>query len=552
MQPIFRKIPRGVDTLQYADDIFLVVRGAKNEGLHRKLQAAVKAVDKWTKSVGFSISASKSYTFYCSPNARRDPESKIVIDRVSIPKTNRLRVLGVTLDRTLSFKPHCQMVKKACEPRLRILRMIGAKLPRGNRKSLLQVGSALVTAKLMYGIGIVSRGGPLTLQNLAPAYHRMVRFASGAFVTSPIESIMAEAGTLPFELLAAQSIVRIAIRILAKNRNNTSLTLIRRASDRLNELTNSALPAVGQLVRQTDRPWHTRKPSILWDVKKCIRADDPPEKVRPVVQQLLSTRFHRSTVVYTDGSKHNHTVGAAFHNNGLAGKYSLPKECSVFSAEAYAIKMAVSIPNISNELVILTDSASCLQALEAGTSKHPWIQEAEQISRNKSVRFCWIPGHAGIHGNNEADRLANMARTQPPIDVPIPGDDALRMVMQNIRQRWNDQWFATRDSKLREVKDDTHKWMERGSTFDQRVLTRLRIGHTRLTHTYLLKKEAPPSCCGTVLDVRHVILQCKNYERQRQENDIDTTSLRDALGNSEEQTTNMLNFLRQTGLYRKI
>lgn len=553
MQPIFRILPSGVDILLYADDILLVVRRAKSDGLHRKLQAAVKAVDKWAKGVGFGISATKSHIFYCSPNARREPANDITIDRIPVPRTNRLRILGVTLDRTLTFKPHCQMVKKACEPRLRILKMIGARLPRGNRTSLLQVGSALVTSKLIYGIGLVSRGGPTTLQTLAPAYNQMVRFASGAFATSPINSIMAEAGTLPFELLATQSTARTAIRILAKNRNNNTLPLIQRASDRLEEATGTTLPAVGHLVRQTDRIWHARKPVIVWDVKKSVRAGDPPEKVRPIVQQLLESRFRGSTIVYTDGSKSEDAVGAAFFHNGISRTYSLPKECSVFSAEAYAIKMAVTVPNFRNGLVILTDSASCLQALEKGTSRHPWIQEVEDIVRSKSVKFCWIPGHAGVNGNSEADRLANEARRQPAIDIPIPGEDSFRAVKQAIRRRWDNQWFGSRDSKLREIKCDTRRWTERGSTADQRTLTRLRIGHTRLTHTFLLKKESPPNCecCGTVLTVRHIILECRKYERERRKYDIGT-SLRDALDNSEERTARILNYLRETGLYKQI
>lgn len=53
--------------------------------------------------------------------------------------------------------------------------MIGAKLPRENGATLLHVGLTLVTVKLMYGTGLVSRGGPANLQILAPAYHKMVR-----------------------------------------------------------------------------------------------------------------------------------------------------------------------------------------------------------------------------------------------------------------------------------------------------------------------------------------------------------------------------------------
>lgn len=104
----------------------------------------------------------------------------------------------------------------------------------------------------------------------------------------------------------------------------------------------------------------------LWDVKRSI-----PEKVHPVFQHLLSTRFHNSPTLtaHTDGSKCEDTVVAAFYKNGLSETFILPKECSVFSAEAYAIKKTVSIPNIRIEFIILTGSASCLQALEMGTLK---------------------------------------------------------------------------------------------------------------------------------------------------------------------------------------
>ncbi|XP_058456330.1 uncharacterized protein LOC131433753 [Malaya genurostris] len=426
-------------------------------------------------------------------------------------------------------------MKKDCESRLRILRVVGAKLPRGNRTSLLQIGSALVTSKLLYGIGLISRGGLATLQTLASAYNKMVRFSSGAFVTSPIVAVMAEAGTLPFELLAISTMVCKAIRIFSMNRNYGTLPLIQRATEHLEKLTGSPLPVVGQLTRQSDRAWNARKPVIVRDVKKRVSAGVPPEKARPIVRELLETRFQHSTVIYTDGSKCDGTVGAAYYNNVIAQKYSLPKDCSVFSAEAFAIKMAAALPNVRNEMVILTDSASCLVALEKGKSRHPWIQEIERIVRSKPIHFCWIPGHAGINGNIEADRLANEGRRHPVIDVTIPGEDAARV------------------AKQREVKYDTHRWRDRSSPTDQRLLTRLRIGHTRLTHTFLLKKENPPNCecCGTELNVRHLILQCRKYEKERIKHHI-APSLYEALGNAEEQTTRMLSFLHETKLCNQL
>ena len=40
---------------------------------------------------------------------------------------------------------------------------------------------------------------------------------------------------------------------------------------------------------------------------------------------------------------------------------------------------------------------------------------------------------------------------------------------------------------------------------DNAIVTRLRIGHTNLTHSHLIKNENPPVCnCNTILTVNHI------------------------------------------------
>src|SRR3989441_11159276 len=49
---------------------------------------------------------------------------------------------------------------------------------------------------------------------------------------------------------------------------------------------------------------------------------------------------------------------------------------------------------------------------------------------------------------------------------------------------------------------------------DEVVLHRARIGHTFLTHSYLLKKENSPECssCHCLLTVQHIFIECPNYQ----------------------------------------
>ena len=49
------------------------------------------------------------------------------------------------------------------------------------------------------------------------------------------------------------------------------------------------------------------------------------------------------------------------------------------------------------------------------------------------------------------------------------------------------------------------------------VLARLRIGHTKITHAYLLKREEPPYCfgCDALFTVRHFLLECGDFSHIR-------------------------------------
>ena len=50
----------------------------------------------------------------------------------------------------------------------------------------------------------------------------------------------------------------------------------------------------------------------------------------------------------------------------------------------------------------------------------------------------------------------------------------------------------------------------RRSRKEEVVLSRLRIGHTYFSHSYILRRKNPPECtaCQEVYSVRHVLINC--------------------------------------------
>ena len=82
--------------------------------------------------------------------------------------------------------------------------------------------------------------------------------------------------------------------------------------------------------------------------------------------------------IYTDGSKSEIGVGAAAITEGPAKSASLPKNASIFTAEAYAIHMTVNLIRTSKgkKFSVFTDSRS------GGIRKHNvevQMHESEQL-----------------------------------------------------------------------------------------------------------------------------------------------------------------------------
>ena len=53
----------------------------------------------------------------------------------------------------------------------------------------------------------------------------------------------------------------------------------------------------------------------------------------------------------------------------------------------------------------------------------------------------------------------------------------------------------------------------RKSKREQVIISRLRIGHTRLTHSFILKQEPQPQCliCQTTCMVKHILIECRAF-----------------------------------------
>jgi len=86
---------------------------------------------------------------------------------------------------------------------------------------------------------------------------------------------------------------------------------------------------------------------------------------------------------------------------------------------------------------------------------------------------------------------------------------------------------------------------------DKTVITRLRVGHTRVTHSYLLSRESRPVCdhCKCSLTVKHILLECSGLTLIRQKY-FSSTTLKELFSDVDARC--ILDFTKESGFYRII
>ena len=128
--------------------------------------------------------------------------------------------------------------------------------------------------------------------------------------------------------------------------------------------------------------------------------------------------------------------------------------------------------------------------------------------------FCWLPNHVGIRGNEAAGRATKGALTSAVSIAEVLASDWKPKAIQFVQNIRNRNWEEVQSNKLKEIVPNLkeHQQLQSHNRRDKVVLTRLQIGHSRLTHSFLLKGEPSPECfgCNTWYTLKHILFRmCK-------------------------------------------
>lgn len=182
------------------------------------------------------------------------------------------------------------------------------------------------------------------------------------------------------------------------------------------------------------------------------------------------------------------------------------------------------IPDEERVAAVYTDSNITISLLKRNTKHNTLIAHIHNTlsalqQRNWTIHFGWVKAHAGLYGNELADRLAKAASTGGEVIYKkIPKSTIKSEISRLGLQKWQECWNNTTKGAL-------------SKAFFPSVMDRLKTklpvtpeftaivtGHGKTNsylHRFHLKDDPACTCHRGQQTVNHLIYECPNMTNQR-------------------------------------
>ena len=180
--------PRFISSL-YVDDLQIGCRHSSLQIAKNELQQCLNSLHRWTQRNGFkfSLTKTKAMHFTTLPGIINRPELKH--GNAVIPYTDNVKFLGLLWDSKLTWKGHISILRNDCAKLTGMLKTITNQQWGSDQQCTTKIYQMHIRFKIEYGAPVYSSAAKSTLVPLDSITTECLRIATGAFRTTPTETL---------------------------------------------------------------------------------------------------------------------------------------------------------------------------------------------------------------------------------------------------------------------------------------------------------------------------------------------------------------------------
>lgn len=541
LDPLHKHIPNDVKCLIYADDIYLFCEKSKMEDAVISMNHALKIITNWCNTRYLTISAEKCSIINMS-NKRARPPCNISINNKLIKEVKELRVLGITLDRGLTWKRHFDLMRSKASRALNVFRFIANRRWGGNTQDLLTIGNATIRSLFEYGAPVISSAANSHYNKIEPILNSMLRTASGLPKFTPLEILRTEtqSSTMKERHLLLKNcffIKQISLGQWSPISNMLWNPVSRIFNDRLNKkppITSSTENFLEEICIQKNDiiPWCPYRQTANYKIHTTDLPFQKKSNPDKMIQQLCHEFMgdHPKHIhIGTDGSKTENggSIGIVIPRQHINQGFTTNPHNSIFTIEALAIyKATKDFIECHKKYIIFSDSLSVLTALECvNKNSSTIILQLHRIlcakGKDTDIILVWCPGHKGVLINELADKAARSAELYNIVQGTSAEDliqQQKTILLHNLERNWNQYYKKSNFPHINPKKcwNKNLRLKRHMETFIQNFRA-----NTLFTNAikFKIKLSDSPNClrCNVEETIDHIMFNCPTYTNQRQD-----------------------------------